>query len=46
MSKSCFNCANFSGCPILRKANQEDYDSMYEVFVNEYGKYCIDYLEV
>lgn len=45
MSRSCFNCANFTKCPILKAANQEDYDGMYEVFVLEYGRNCVDFIE-
>ena len=45
MSKSCFNCISFPNCPILKGANEEAYDDMYELFVIEYGRYCVDFKE-
>ena len=43
-NKNCFNCLRFPGCPILKGANEEAYDGMYELFVIEYGKNCIDFI--
>ncbi len=45
MSRSCFNCYRFPNCPILRGADEEAYDGMYELFVLEYGRHCIDFIE-
>jgi hypothetical protein len=45
MSRSCFNCIRFPGCPILKSANEEAYDDMYELFILEYGRHCVDFIE-
>ena len=43
MSRSCFNCYMFPNCPILKSMGTEEFDSMDELFILEYGKYCTDY---
>lgn len=45
MAKSCFKCLNFSHCKILRECRTEEVDSMDELFITEYGKYCVDFIE-
>ena len=45
MKRSCFNCLHYSSCPIIKGANTEDYDGMYEVFITEFSKHCVDFKE-
>jgi len=45
MAKSCFNCIRFPNCPILKKSREGEYDELDEIFIYEYGKYCVDFIE-
>lgn len=45
MAHSCFNCIRFTSCPILKKSREGEYDGLDDLFINEYGKYCVDFIE-
>jgi len=46
MDKSCFNCLLFSSCSKRKMYSRtEEFDGMDELFITEFGKNCVDFIE-
>ena len=44
MEQNCTNCSCFPSCKLLNGMLSSDGSSMDELIVNEYGKYCKEYI--